>query len=101
MGLFANGYYNLGWIGLLITASIFGFMLAQVCAVSRLVVEKSYIILFPLVFLCFNMSAGSSGILVELIGQFVIMVATILSLLAFSVLLNLRNSPARYVWHSR
>lgn len=101
MGLFANGYYNKGWLGVFVSALFFGFLLAQSAAVSRLVVEKSYIVLFPFVFLSFNLATGSIGILVEIIGQFVILGALIICLWFITDIFGLGTRTVKRVQNGR
>lgn len=51
MGLFVNGYYNGGWVGLVITSALAGVLLAIYAAVSRAVVASGSMLLLPVALL--------------------------------------------------
>lgn len=46
-GLFISGYYNLGWIGLLLASILAGWILATFAAISRAVVAAGSMIMLP------------------------------------------------------
>lgn len=51
VGVFVDGYYNSGWIGLLLGSAFVGWLLAQTSAVARATLTEGGILALPLAFL--------------------------------------------------
>jgi hypothetical protein len=51
MGLFVNGYYNMGWLGLVAVSILSAWILGLFSAISRLVVEADALAAIPVVLL--------------------------------------------------
>jgi hypothetical protein len=47
VGLFISGYYNLGWIGLILASVLAGWIMATFAAISRAVVSSNSMIMLP------------------------------------------------------
>lgn len=83
-GIFINGYYNLGWIGLIFGSIICGLILAEMAAISRVIILNKNYLLYPIMFSSIYIAFRVDGtILSDYIGVFVIVVYSILILLIF------------------
>lgn len=49
-GIFANGYYNLGWLGLIISAMLCGWIVMQTSAIAERIIASKALLLYPMVF---------------------------------------------------
>lgn len=51
MGIFSSGYYNLGWMGLVLASLLCGWILAQTSAIAVAILRKDALLLLPLALL--------------------------------------------------
>jgi hypothetical protein len=87
MGLFVSGYYNLGWIGLILASALAGWILAAFAAVSRAIVAANSIIMLPIALLGSFMAFRIDGHFVsDYVGTFgMVMVPFLIMLFAMRV----------------
>jgi hypothetical protein len=50
-GVFVSGYYNAGWLGVLLVSVLCGWILSQTSAIGRVVVRRRAVLLLPLALL--------------------------------------------------
>lgn len=51
VGIFVDGFYNWGYIGLAVYSATYGLMLRFFCEISRVVVRSRSVIMYPLIFM--------------------------------------------------
>ncbi len=51
LGIFVDGYYNAGWLGLLCYSFITGLIISQISKLFEIIVNQKLYILYPLIFL--------------------------------------------------
>jgi len=88
MGLFVSGYYNLGWIGLVLASTLAGWILATFAAISRAIVAANSIIMMPVALLGSFIAFRVDGHFVsDYVGTFgMVMVPLLITLFALRVL---------------
>lgn len=70
-GVFADGYYNLGWMGLFLWSAAVGFIIAQNSAIASTVMTSNSTLLLPVVFLGLISAFRIDGILLaDYLGAF-------------------------------
>jgi hypothetical protein len=71
-GVFIDGYYNSGWAGVIIASMVSGFVLAQLGALTRIVLGQGSLIFMPFVFSGVYQALRSDGdVLNDYAGAFV------------------------------
>jgi len=50
IGVFVDGYYMLGWLGVLLASVTYGFSLRAYSVIARTIVRNRCLIMYPLVF---------------------------------------------------
>lgn len=84
-GIFANGYYNLGYFGVIFNAIVCGFIIGRTSALSRFIMESRSYILFPIIFLGILIAYRIDGTMIaDYLGTFSIIIYVLMLLLAFS-----------------
>lgn len=92
MGLFSSGYYNAGWLGLLIISSICGWIIAQTSAIANAIFNRKAYLLLPFALLGVYMSFRIDGHFVgDSFGMFIILLYPIL-FLSFGITLTKRRT---------
>jgi hypothetical protein len=82
MGPFVNGYYNLGWGGLLLTSALTGLILATFAAVSRAIVVAGSALLLPVALLGSYVAFRVDGDFVtDYVGVFAMVMVPLLMLI--------------------
>jgi hypothetical protein len=80
-GIFSSGYYNGGWLGVLIVALLAGSILAQTSAVARAVMERRAIVFLPMALYGLYMAFRIDGaFLADYVGAFVFLLYPLLLL---------------------
>lgn len=82
IGLFISGYYNLGWIGLILASILAGWILAIFAAISRSVILSGSVILLPVGLLGSFMAFRIDGHFVsDYLGPFAMIIIPLLIVL--------------------
>ena len=85
MGVFINGYYNWGWLGVIFVSILCGWILAQVASMLREIVSSGTYILYPIVFFGIYMGFSVGGTLIlDYLGIFNILMVIIFILYIFN-----------------
>jgi hypothetical protein len=88
MGVFVSGYYNAGWLGLVLAGALGGLLLSQTSAVAASIVEQRAFLMLPLVMLGLYMAFRVDGhIVADYLGSFVVFIAV----LAIANLIRLKS----------
>lgn len=88
-GIFSSGYYNLGWVGVLLASLICGWLLAQTSAVANAILLRNAALLFPLALLGVMMAFRIDGhFIADYIGAFVFI---LYPLLGASLLISIQR----------
>lgn len=73
-GIFATGYYNGGWTGLVVASALCGWVLAQTSAVARAILSRRALLLLPFALLGVHMAFRIDGHFVaDYLGAFMFM----------------------------
>lgn len=79
-GIFASGYYNAGWLGVLFASVLCGWILAQTSAIARAILNRRAILLLPLALLGVYMAFRIDGhFLADYLGLFVFVLYPLLA----------------------
>jgi hypothetical protein len=85
LGIFIDGYYNAGWLGLICYSFITGFIISQTSKISEIIVNKKSYILYPLIFLgMFSVFRIDGFFMTDILGVFLYIVYFIIMVL-FSI----------------
>lgn len=88
-GIFSSGYYNAGWLGLLLASLICGWILAQTSAIANAVLSRNASLLIPFALLGVFMAFRIDGHFIsDYIGGFVYVLYPVL---AASFVLSIRR----------
>lgn len=84
-GVFIDGYYNLGWLGVFITSMTYGFALRVYANIARPVLQASAFIMYPLVFKGVHVALRADGWwLADVAGPVVFVLVALTGLGVFS-----------------
>lgn len=93
IGIFIDGYYNLGWWGLLAAACLYGFCMKLFSTVGRVVIEQRSFLLLPLSFSAIYLGVRTDGaVLSDVLGTGVLFLATLLMFAIASRLMLTKRS---------
>lgn len=82
IGLFISGYYNFGWIGLIVASILSGWILSMFSAISRSIVSSGSVVLLPMGLLGSFMAFRIDGHFVsDYLGAFAMIMLPLLTLL--------------------
>jgi hypothetical protein len=71
LGIFVDGYYNAGWLGLLCYSFITGLIISQTSKLSEIIVNQKLYILYPLIFLgMFSVFRIDGFFMTDILGVF-------------------------------
>ena len=77
-GVFINGYYNNGFIGLLLYSIICGLIISQLTSISSIIVRKKAYAVYPIMLFCILIGSNTAGVLLtDYIGLFITLITTI------------------------
>ena len=97
-GIFIDGYYNLGWFGLILGSMICGWVLSQISAIARIITTNKAFVYYPInifgIFIAFRIDGT---IISDYFGQFIIIIYAIfilffLKLLIYDRKINLQKT---------
>lgn len=72
IGVFVDGYYNLGWLGLVIGSLAYGYVLRAYSVMSFGIVKRRAVIMYPLVFMGIYAGVRADGwLLIDVAGPLV------------------------------
>jgi hypothetical protein len=75
MGVFVSGYYNAGWLGMILTAALVGWLLANTSAVAAAIVSQRGLLMMPVGLLGVYMAFRIDGhVVADYLGSFVLVV---------------------------
>ena len=78
IGIFIDGYYNLGWFGMLAASIIYGFCLRLLSGIAKIVVEERAMLMLPLAFASIFMGIRTDGsVLADVLGATVLFMAAL------------------------
>ena len=91
-GIFIDGYYNLGWFGLILGSIICGWVLSQISAIAKIItLNKSYIF-YPVNFFGIFIAFRIDGTIIsDYFGQFIIITYAIFILFFLKLLIYERK----------
>lgn len=94
MGVFMDGYYNLGWAGLILWPVICGWIISQTSAIARRIVHRKINLLLPFTFMGLFIAFRTDGIMIsDYLGVFMYIVYPIVAAWLF---LQLSGGRAEY-----
>ena len=77
-GIFIDGYYNLGWFGLMIGSIICGWVLSQISAIAQIITQNKSFIFYPINFFGIFIAFRIDGTIIsDYFGQFIIIIYAI------------------------
>lgn len=75
MGVFVSGYYNAGWLGMILTAALVGWLLASTSVVAAAIVSQRGLLMMPVALLGVYMAFRIDGhVVADYLGSFVLLV---------------------------
>lgn len=78
IGIFVDGYYNLGWYGMLAASLIYGFCLRLFSTIGRVVIEEGALLMLPLAFAGIFLGIRTDGfVLSDILGPTVLFMAAV------------------------
>ena len=84
-GVFTDGYYNFGWIGVIIFGAIYGLILRQTSLVSSNIINNNIQLIYPLALFGVIMGYRIDGkFIVDQLGMFVILIYAIILMYLYS-----------------
>lgn len=84
LGIFVSGYYNGGWLGLLVASALCGWVLAQTSRVAVEIVSRRSLVLMPFAFMGVYMAFRIDGhFIVDYLGVFIFLLYPLLLVSAF------------------
>lgn len=87
-GIFIDGYYNLGWVGLIIGSIICGWVLSQISAIAKIITLNKSFIFYPVNFFGIFIAFRIDGTIIsDYFGQFIIIIYAIFILLFLKLLI--------------
>jgi hypothetical protein len=89
MGIFSSGYYNAGWLGVVLVAVICGWLLTQTSAIANAILVRKALLLLPFALMGIYMAFRIDGYFVaDYMGSFILV---LYPLLLVSLLLSVRG----------
>jgi len=87
-GIFIDGYYNLGWFGLILGSMICGWVLSQISAIARIITTNKAFIYYPINFFGIFIAFRIDGTIIsDYFGQFIIIFYAIFILFFLKLLI--------------
>ena len=78
IGIFIDGYYNLGWFGMLAASIMYGFCLRLLSGIAKIVIEEKAMLMLPLAFASIFMGIRTDGsVLADVLGTTVLFMAAL------------------------
>lgn len=92
MGIFSSGYYNAGWLGLVLASLICGWLLSQTSSVAAAILRRNALLLLPFALLGVNIAFRIDGHFVsDFLGSFVFLLYPVAVGSLFSTVRGSRN----------
>ena len=87
-GVFANGYYNLGWIGFILGSMLCGLLIGQLSKMTSIIVASESYIMYPFVFFGLFLAFRIDGtIVVDYLGPFIFIFYALIFFYFFTLIL--------------
>lgn len=85
VGLFVDGYYMFGWLGLLLASATYGLTLRAYSTIARVIVRRRAVVMYPLVLMGISVGLRATGWwLTDVVGPLVFALVMLLLIRAFS-----------------